>query len=75
MATFSQKKDLSGCKFPAPRKVWLVRSRMSFGGPRDYNTGGKHEGESLITFCDRFQQRLELPSPTSHSGALLSRLS
>lgn len=73
MGPFSQKKDLSGCKFPAPRKVWLVRSRMSFG--RDYSTGGEHEGESLIAFCDRFQQRLELLSPTSHSGALLSWLS
>lgn len=57
MGPFSQKKDLSGSKFPAPRKVWLVRSRMSFGSHRDYSTGGEHEGENLITFHDRFQQR------------------
>lgn len=61
MATFSQEKHLSCCKFPAPGKVWLVRSRMSPGSRRDY--GGEHEGESLIPCCNRFQQRLEFVSP------------
>lgn len=65
----------SGSKFPSRRKAWLVRSRKTFGSHGDYSTGGEHEGENLITFCDRFQQRLELLSPTSQPGALLPWLS
>lgn len=60
--TFFPEEELEWLQVPSPKESLAGEKQEELWQSQDYSTGGEHERDSLITFCHRFQQRLELLS-------------